>query len=64
MLFYDQPALAAAEPKTLRYRLLHVAAHLTRSARRQHLRIDKNWPWAAALVTAFDRLRALPAPAY
>jgi len=64
MLFYDQPALAAAEPKTLRYRLLHVAAHLTRSARRQHLRIDKSWPWAAALVTAFDRLRALPAPAY
>ncbi len=64
MLFYDQPALAAAEPKTLRYRLLHVAAHLTRSAPRQHLRIDKSWPWAAALVTAFDRLRALPAPAY
>ena len=31
--------LAAAEPKKLRYRLLHVAARITRTARRTRLRI-------------------------
>lgn len=35
-------ALATAEPKQLRYRLLHVAARLVRSGRRLHLRIDRN----------------------
>ncbi len=63
-LLSDQPTLAAAEPKTIRYRLLHVAATLTRSARRTHLRIDHNWRHAPALVTAFARLRALPPPTY
>src|SRR5205814_4833484 len=38
--------LAAAEPKKLRYRLLHVPARLTRSARRTRLRMAENWPWA------------------
>ena len=55
--------LAAAEPKTLRYRLLHVAARITRSARRTRLRIAERWPWADQLVTAFDQLAALPQPA-
>jgi hypothetical protein len=63
-LLHDHPTLAVAEPKTLRYRLLHVAARLTRSARYTHLRIDRTWPWAAVLVTAFHRLRSLPQPAY
>jgi hypothetical protein len=39
--------LARAEPKKLRYRLLHVAARITRSARRTRLRIAEGWPWAA-----------------
>jgi hypothetical protein len=39
-------ALAAGEPKTLRYRLLHVAARLVRGQRRRKIRIPKNWPWA------------------
>jgi hypothetical protein len=55
--------LAHCEPATLRYRLLHVAAHLTRSGRRWHLKIDKAWPWATQLATAFNRLRAAPWPA-
>jgi hypothetical protein len=38
--------LAKAEPKTLRYRLLHVAARLTRGQRRLWLRIQRSWPWA------------------
>lgn len=54
--------LARAEPKTLRYRLLHVAARITRSARRTRLRIAETWPWAQHLVTAFTRLAALPRP--
>jgi hypothetical protein len=54
--------LAAAEPKKLRYRLLHVPARLTRSARRTRLRIAEHWPWASDLVTAFGRLAALPQP--
>jgi hypothetical protein len=54
--------LAAAEPKKLRYRLLHVAARITRSARQTRLRIAETWPWATDLVAAFTRLAALPQP--
>jgi hypothetical protein len=52
--------LAVAEPKTLRYRLLHVAARIIRHARRTILRLQATWPWATALARAFARLRALP----
>ena len=57
-----QGELAVAEPKKLRYRLLHVAARITRSARRTQLRIAENWPWATELVDAFTRLGTLPRP--
>ena len=52
--------LAKAEPKTLRYRILHTAARLARSGRRRRLKIAASWPWAAAIVTAWDRITALP----
>lgn len=55
-------ALARAEPKRLRYRLLHVAGRIVRSGRRIRLHLPGRWPWAAELVAAFSRLRALPAP--
>ncbi len=54
--------LARAEPKRLRYRLLHIAAKLTRSGRRMRLHLPADC-WAEALVAAFARLRALPTPA-
>jgi hypothetical protein len=54
--------LAVAEPKKLRYRLLHVAARITRSARQTRVRIAYNWPWAGDLVAAFVRLATLPRP--
>jgi Transposase DDE domain group 1 len=54
--------LAKAEPKTLRYRLLHVAARLTRRQRRLWLRIQRTWPWAHDLAAAFAQLAALPVP--
>jgi hypothetical protein len=53
-------ALAVAEPKTLRYRLWHVAGRISRHARRLRLRLQRTWPWAAELVRAFTRLDALP----
>lgn len=52
--------LRLAEPKRLRHRLLHVAGRLVRSGRRTKLRLQRDWPWAEALVAAFTRLRALP----
>jgi hypothetical protein len=52
--------LAVAEPKTLRYRVLHVAGRIVRHARRTILRLQRSWPWAIELARAFARLRALP----
>jgi hypothetical protein len=53
-------ALAKAEPKTLRYRILHTAARLTRGGRQRRLHIQATWPWAADIITAWDRISALP----
>ncbi len=55
--------LAKAEPKRLRYRLLHVAARLAFHARTATLRLQASWRWATDLAAAFSRLRALPPPA-
>jgi hypothetical protein len=63
ILLHDHPTLARAEPKTLRYRLLHVAARLVHGGRRLRLRLDQHWPWAATLARAFARCAALPQPA-
>jgi len=52
-----------AEPKTLRYRLLHVAARLVRSSRHHILRLSGSWPWTPDLHAAFAALDDLPAPA-
>ena len=52
--------LAKAEPKTLRHRLLHTAARITRGQRRAWIRIQARWPWARDLAAAFNRLRLIP----
>ena len=52
--------LARAEPKTLRYRILHAAARLTRGGRQRCLKIQASWPWAGDIVTAWDQVSALP----
>lgn len=54
--------LAKAEPKTLRYRLLHTAARLVRGQRRRHLKIPETWPWAHDLHHAFTTILALQPP--
>jgi hypothetical protein len=48
--------LARAEPKRLRYTLLHAAGILVSSARHRSVRIAAGWPWADQLVGAFERL--------
>lgn len=52
--------LTRAEPKTLRYKILHAAARLAHSGRRRQLKISRTWPWATAIATAWTRLSALP----
>lgn len=54
--------LAAAEPKKLRYQILHVAARITRGGRRLRLRVSATWPSRHALAAAFHCLAALPRP--
>jgi Transposase DDE domain group 1 len=54
--------LARAEPKTLRYRVLHAAGKLVRGGRRRRLKIPVTWPWAQAIATAWARVTALPHP--
>jgi hypothetical protein len=54
-------ALALAEPKKLRHRLLHTAGRLARHGRRTRLRLQSDWPWANALTAAFTKLRSIPA---
>ena len=56
--FTDVPALARCEIATFRYRVLHVAARITRGARQVRLRIDKTWRWATHIAEGFHRLRA------
>jgi len=56
--FTDHPDLARCDIDTLRYRVLHVAARITRSARQTRLAIDATWHWAIAIATAWTRIRA------
>ena len=56
--FTDHPDLACCEVATYRYRVLHVAARITRGARQLRLRIDATWRWAQAIATAWARIRA------
>jgi hypothetical protein len=53
--------LAKAEPKRIRYRLLHVAGRLAFSGRRAKLHLQDTWPWAGELLAAFQKLKTLSA---
>jgi hypothetical protein len=55
--FFDDPAVAHCEIDAFRYRILHMAARITRGGRVVHLRLDRTWAWAKALALAFTRLR-------
>jgi hypothetical protein len=55
--FANHPQLGRAEITTFRYRVLHVAARITRGARQLRLRIDATWRWAAIIATAWQTIR-------
>jgi len=55
-------ASAKAEPKLLRYRLLHTAARIVRRGRRIFIKIAAGWPWADQLAVAFSRLASIRQP--
>lgn len=47
--------LRRATPKTIRHRLLHIAARITPTGRQLHL--DQHWPWTDVLIDALTRVR-------
>jgi Transposase DDE domain group 1 len=61
LLCLDGP-LAKAEPKTLRYRLLHTAARIIRGQRKRKIRIPATWPWARQLAASFLAAFGVPPP--
>jgi hypothetical protein len=60
---HDDEELRNADPDTLRYRIWHLPARLSRHARHRVLALSPDWPWTGAFLTCWNRLRALPAPA-
>ena len=56
--FADDPELARCEIASFRYRILHMAARISRSGRVAYLRLDRTWAWARQLALGFTRLRA------
>jgi len=55
--------LRGAAPKLLRYRLFHLPARLTRGQRKRWLHLRADWPWTSDLISAWQAVKALPAPA-
>jgi len=51
--------LTRAEPKRLRYCLLHAAGQIARTGRSTRLRLAAHWPWATELAGAFHRVHLL-----
>ena len=56
--FADEPELARCEIASFRYRILHMAARISRSARVTYMRLDRTWAWAKQLALGFARVRA------
>ncbi|MCA1674960.1 MAG: IS1380 family transposase [Actinobacteria bacterium] len=54
--------LAKAEPKTLRYAILHTAARIIRGQRKRKIKIPESWPWADELDACLRTALALVPP--
>ncbi len=52
--------MGRATAATLRRRLFTIPGRLVHTARRLHLRLPANWPWAEAFLTALTGINALP----
>ena len=61
LLCLDGP-LTKAEPKTLRYRLLHTAARIIRGQRKRKIKIPATWPFTDPLAACLRAALALPPP--
>ncbi|MGW6684024.1 hypothetical protein ACWGBO_29600 [[Kitasatospora] papulosa] len=61
LALHNQEGLADAEPDTMRFRIYNTPARLAVHARRRHLRLAPDLPWAAAFVLAWQRLTSLTA---
>lgn len=59
----DDDELSVAEPRRLRFALLHIAARIVHHARRTWLKLDRSWPWTPHLLAVYDRLSTIPAAA-
>jgi hypothetical protein len=51
--------LVVAEPKALRYRILHCAGRVVHRARQVILRLPRHWPWATQVAGAYRRVAIL-----
>jgi hypothetical protein len=49
------PSMARTTPKTIRYRILHIAGRLSTKARLLHL--DQTWPWTRTILRALERIQ-------
>jgi hypothetical protein len=61
LALHDHPA-RRWEPKRLRLRLFSIAGRISRHARRTHLKLAAQAPWAQLLTAGLTPLAALPAP--
>jgi hypothetical protein len=52
--------MGRARAATLRRQLFTIPGRLVHTARRLHLRLPVNWPWADAFLTALTNINALP----
>jgi hypothetical protein len=52
--------MSRARAATLRRQLFTIPGRLVHTARRLHLRLPVNWPWADAFLTALTNINALP----
>ena len=59
LAFDEQQPARRWEPKRLRFRLLAVAGRITRTGRRQRLRLPRDWPWNELIETGWTQLRTL-----
>lgn len=53
--------LHRATAATLRRKVFTMPGRLVHSGRRQRLRLPVNWPWAQPIITALQRIHAVPA---
>lgn len=56
------PAGTPVNHRTLRTRLIAIAATLVNRSGRPTLRLPLDWPWEQQFISTLDTLRALPAP--